>query len=201
MTDWLFEPGHTEAAFRARHMMITWVRGAFKDVHGTMTLDRDDWLATSFRGEVDATKVWTGEPTRDAHLRSPDFLAVDEHPAITFEGRFTERTGDTTFRATCELTIRGLTHPVTMDVAYLGEWATPFWEEDVNRGLLQRVGFEASARIDRLLWDVAWQDHLPGGGVVVSRWLDLQLDVEAIRVEDLEATGAIDYYRQQAPAT
>ena len=72
MSRWIFEPGHTEAEFRARHMMVTWVRGLFKDVHGTMEFDRDDCLATTFEGEMDATRLYTGEPERDAHLRSAD---------------------------------------------------------------------------------------------------------------------------------
>ena len=66
MQTWTFEPGHTEVAFRARHMMVTWVRGLFKDVHGSLTFDLDDCLATTFSGTIDATKLWTGEPERDA---------------------------------------------------------------------------------------------------------------------------------------
>lgn len=87
------EPGHTEAEFKARHMMVTWVRGLFKDVHDTLELDWDRPLEASFEGVIDATKVWTGEPTRDAHPRSADFLDVENHPTITFQGGCAERTG------------------------------------------------------------------------------------------------------------
>ncbi|MDP9294328.1 MAG: YceI family protein [Actinomycetota bacterium] len=65
MTTWMFEPGHTEAEFRARHMMVTWVRGLFKDIHGEIEFDLDDCMSTTFHGEIDATKLWTGEPDRD----------------------------------------------------------------------------------------------------------------------------------------
>jgi polyisoprenoid-binding protein YceI len=195
MPKWMFEPGHTEAQFRARHMMVTWVSGLFKDVHGEMDFDLDDRLATTFSGEIDATRLWTGEENRDAHLRSADFFDVDSHPKITFHGRFVERTGDISFKAVTELTIRGNTHEVPLDVEYLGQWATPFWVGDENRGTLRRIGFEATTRVNRHDFGVSWQDTLPGGGVVASNEILVELNVEAIRVDDLEATGAIEYYR------
>jgi polyisoprenoid-binding protein YceI len=192
---WIFEPGHTAAEFRARHMMVTWVRGLFKDIHGQLELDWDRCLETTFEGEIDATALWTGEPTRDAHLRSADFFDVENHPTIAFSGRFTERTGATTFNGQTDLTIRGIKRTVALDIRYLGEWTTPFWVGEENKGDLRRVGFEATARINRHDFGVAWQDEIPGGGVVVSNEIELALDVEAILLEDLERTGAIKYYR------
>ncbi len=194
MSSWFFEPGHTEAEFRARHMMVTWVRGLFKDIHGRLELDWDHCLDATFEGEIDATGVWTGEPDRDAHLRSADFFDVENHPKITFSGRFTERTADTTFKGEVELTIRGRTRTVPLDIAYLGEWKTPWWEGDENKGELRRIGFEATTRIDRHDFGVAWQDEIPGGGRVVSNEIELVLDVEAILLDDLERTGAINCY-------
>jgi polyisoprenoid-binding protein YceI len=201
MPSWIFEPGHTEAEFRARHMMVTWVRGLFKDIHGRLELDFERCLDATFEGEIDATGIWTGEPGRDEHLRSADFFDVANHPKITFSGRFTERTGGTTFKGDVELTIRGVTRTIALDIASLCEWKTPWWDGDVNRGEMRRIGFEARARIDRRDFGVSWQDDLPGGGVVVSNEIDLVLDVEAILLEDLERTGAIDYYRDAAEAT
>ena len=195
MATWILEPGHTEAEFRARHMMVTWVRGLFKDIHGTLELEFDRPLEATFEGEIDATGIWTGQPERDAHLRSADFFDVENHPRITFNGRFTERTGDTSFKGTVELTIRGVTRTVPLDVTYLGEWRTPFWVGDESRGDMRRIGFQARTRIDRHDFGVSWQDELPGGGVVVSNEIELALDVEAILLEDLERTGAIEYYR------
>jgi polyisoprenoid-binding protein YceI len=195
MATWIFEPGHTEAEFRARHMMVTWVRGLFKDIHGTLELDFDRWLEATFQGEIDATGVWTGEPGRDAHLRSADFFDVDNHPTITFSGRFSERTGSAEFKGSVDLTIRGVTRTVPLDVGYLGEWKTPFWAGEENKGDMRRIGFEARARINRHDFGVSWQDDLPGGGLVVSNEIELTLDVEAILLDDLERTGAIEYYR------
>ncbi|TMK24577.1 MAG: YceI family protein [Actinobacteria bacterium] len=194
---WTFEPGHTEAGFRARHMMVTWVHGLFKDVHGKLHLDMDQPLTATFEGEIDATRLWTGQPERDEHLRGPDFFDVEHHPTITFAGRFTERIGDIDFKARAELTIRGITRPVEMDVSYLGQWKTPFWVGEENKGTLTRIGFEAKTRVNRHDFEVSWQDEIPGGGVVVSNEIDITLDIEALLDADLRATGAIEYYREQ----
>ncbi len=74
LSAWTFEPGHTEAEFRARHMMVTWVRGMFKDIHGTMEFDYEHPLSTKFEGEIDVTRIWTGDDERDGHLRTADFF-------------------------------------------------------------------------------------------------------------------------------
>jgi polyisoprenoid-binding protein YceI len=200
LPSWTLEPGHTEAGFRARHMMVTWVHGLFKDVHGKLYMDWDDPLTATFKGEIDATKLWTGEEERDAHLRSADFFDVERHPKITFSGGLTERTGDINFKAVADLQIRGIANEVTMDVAYLGQWKTPFWVGDENKGTLTRIGFEAKTRINRHDFDVSWQDKIPGGGVVVSNEIEVTLDIEAILDADLQRTGAIEYYRDDNPA-
>jgi polyisoprenoid-binding protein YceI len=192
MKTWSFEPGHTAAHFTAMHMMVTWVTGAFKDVHGRVHFDLDDCMATTFEGEIDATRLWTGEPNRDAHLRHADFFDVDNHPRITFEGRFVERVGDVHFRAAAELTIRGQTNEVPLDVLYLGQWKTPYWEGDVNKGEMTRIGFSLKTSVDRQDWGVSWNDEIPGGGVVVSNQVKIAIDVEAILDDDLRAVGLED---------
>lgn len=195
MTAWILEPGHTEVEFRAMHMMVTWVRGLFKDIHGQLEFDWDTCLESTFEGEIDVAKIWTGEPDRDAHLRSADFFDVESHPLITFSGRFTERTGDTEFKATADVTIRGTTLAVPLDVSYLGQWQTPWWVGDENVGTIRRMGFEGRTRVNRHDFGVSWQDELPGGGRVVSDEIQLTFDVEAVHLGDLEETGAISYYR------
>jgi polyisoprenoid-binding protein YceI len=195
LSTWIFEPGHTAAEFRARHMMVTWVRGLFKDIHGRLEFGWDRCLDSTFVGEIDATRLWTGEPDRDAHLRSADFFDVESYPQITFAGRFTARTGATTFKGEADVTIRGVTRTVPLDIQYLGEWRTPWWEGDENKGEMRRIGFAAQTRINRHDFGVSWQDEIPDGGVVASDEIDLSLDVEAILLDDLEATGAVSYYR------
>jgi polyisoprenoid-binding protein YceI len=201
VTSWSFEPGHTAAVFTARHMMVTKVTGAFKDVHGRVEWDFPSCMATTFEGVIEAGKLWTGEPTRDAHLRSADFFDVGNHPEITFAGRFVERVGDIDFKAVAELTIRGETDEVGLDVFYLGQWTTPYWEGEVNLGEMTRIGFSLAGRVNRHDWGVSWNDELPGGGVVVSNWVDLAIDVEAIRDDDLRTVGLDEaVYRPESAA-
>ena len=192
MRSWSFEPGHTAAEFTARHMMVTWVRGAFKDVHGRVHFDLDACMETTFEGTIDATKLWTGEPTRDAHLRSADFFDVDNHPRISFAGRFTDRVGHTHFRGVSDLTIRGNTNEVPLEILYLGEWTTPYWEGDENKGEMTRIGFELAGKVNRQDFGVSWNDALAGGGVVASNEIGLKIDVEAILDDDLRAVGLAD---------
>lgn len=189
MSSWSFEPGHTAAEFRARHMMVTWVRGHFKDIRGRVDFDPADPLATVFEGVIDATKLWTGESARDEHLRSPDFFDVDNHPEIRFSGRLDQREGALHYIGTSELTIRGNTREVPLHVIFEGEWETPYWEGDVNRGSMRRIGFLAETNINRHDFGVSWNDELPGGGVVVSNDIPLSIDVEAILDDDLRAVG------------
>jgi len=128
MAKWEFEPGHTAAEFRARHMMVTWVRGHFKNVHGTLDFDPENPQAASVDATIDARGLWSGEPDRDTHLKSPDFLDAETHPTIHFRGSGPVLTGADEARLPGKLTIRGVTRPVTLDVRYLGQWQTPWWE-------------------------------------------------------------------------
>ena len=141
MARWTFEPGHTAAEFRVRHMMVTWVRGAFKDVHGTLDFDPDNPAASSVEVTIDAAKIWSGEEARDAHLKNADFLDVENHPTITFKGGEVEVFSAHDYAVTGELTIRGVTRPARLDVRYLGQWDTPWWEDGVDKGPLRRAGF------------------------------------------------------------
>ena len=134
MAKWFFEPGHTAAEFCARHMMVTCVRGHFKDVHGTLDFDPENPSATSVEVTIDARGLWTGEPARDDHLRSADFLDVENHPTITFRGKGVELVGANEGKLGGELTIRGVTRPVTLDVRSLGQWQTPGGKTAWTRG-------------------------------------------------------------------
>jgi polyisoprenoid-binding protein YceI len=184
MAKWVFEPGHSAAEFRARHMMITWVRGSFKNVHGTLDFDPSNPTALSVEATIDTTGCWTGDPTRDNHLRSPDFLDTARYPSIHFKSTSTQEVGPDDYRVTGDLTIRDVTHPVTLDVHYLGQWLTPWWEDGVDKGPRTRAGFTATTRINRYDFGVNWNDKIPNGGVVVSLEVSIDLDVEAIKQPD-----------------
>lgn len=186
VTRWFFEPGHTGAEFRARHMMVTYVRGQLKNVRGRLEVDPDRPEGARIEAEIDATQVSTGQPERDAHLRSADFFDVEHHPTWRFTGTRVERTGASEFRVTGDLTVRGVTRPVDLDVVHLGQWDTPWWEAGRDLGPRRRAGFTATTRINRHDYGVSWNDVVDRGGVVVSDLIDVVVDVEAV----LEPAGA-----------
>lgn len=181
MARWFFEPGHTAAQFCVRHMMVTCVRGQFKNVRGTLEFDPANPKASSVKVEIDTRGLWTGEPDRDAHLKSADFLDVENHPAITFSGHDVELVGDHDALVTGDLTIRGKTRRTMLRVRYLGEWSTPWWEDGVDKGPKLRAGFLATTTINRHDFGVSWNSPLDRGGVVVGDEVEITLDAEAIR--------------------
>lgn len=181
MARWTFEPGHTAAAFCVRHMMVTYIRGHFKNVHGTLDFDPENPQSASVEIHVDAGAIWSGEPDRDAHLRSADFLDVENHSSITFKGSQVEVTGATDYALTGDLTIRGVTRSATLNVRYLGQWQTPWWEDGVDKGPRTRAGFVAETIIDRHDFGVSWNATLDRGGVVVGDAVAIIVDAEAIQ--------------------
>jgi polyisoprenoid-binding protein YceI len=184
MGTWLFEPGHTAAMFRARHMMVTYVRGHFKNVSGSLVFDPENPAQSSADVTIDAAAIWTGQPQRDAHLRSADFLDVENHPRITFKGNQVEVAGARDYTLRGALMIRGVSREVELNVSYLGEWLTPWWEEEggkwVDKGPRVRAGFVAKTRINRHDFGVSWNDVVDRGGVVVGNTIDITIDAEAI---------------------
>lgn len=156
------------------------MRGHFKNVRGTLQFDPEHPLSTSAEVTIEAQRIWTGEPDRDKHLRSADFLDVENHPTITFRGDRVELIGAEEAKFHGDLTIRGVTRPVSLDVRYLGQWNTPWWEDGVDKGPRSRAGFLATTRINRKDFGVNWNDTLDRGGVVVSDDLHITIDAEAI---------------------
>ena len=180
MSKWTFEPGHTAASFAVRHMMVTWVRGLFGNVQGTLDVDLEQPVGGSLHVKIDAAGIWTGDAARDEHLRAAEFLDVENHPTITFDGSVTDRIGETEVKVTGDLTIRGVKRQVTMDVRSLGQWATPWWEGNKDLGPKTRAGFTATTRINRHDFGISWNGDLEKGGVVVGSDVLITLDAEAI---------------------
>ncbi len=177
---WFFEPGHSAAEFRARHMMVSWVRGAFKNIEGKLDFDPADPRKLVVETTIDASSCWTGVEMRDNHLRSPDFLSCEQYPKIHFKSTGVEEIGPVDYLVAGDLTIRGVTKPVTLRTRYLGSWQTPWWEDGVDKGPKTRAGFTARTRINRYDFGVSWNDSMPDSGIVVSREIDIILDVEAV---------------------
>jgi len=177
---WIFEPGHTAAEFCARHMMVTWVRGHFKNIHGTLFFDPENPRAVSVEVTIDANGIWSGEPDRDGHLRSADFLDAENHSWIIFKGNEIELIGENDATLIGELTIRGVIRKVALSVHYLGQWQTPWWENGVDKGPKTRAGFTATTTINRLDFGVSWNAPLEKNGVVVGNTIEITIDAEAI---------------------
>ena len=177
---WFFEPGHSAAEFCARHMMVTWVRGTFKNMQGKLDFDPEHPTELAVEATIDARSCWTGEPARDNHLKSEDFLSCERFPEIRFKSTSTAQIGPSDYEVTGDLTIRGVTRPVVLAIQLLGTWQTPWWEDGVDKGPKLRAGFTGSTRINRYDFGVNWNGELANGGLVVSREVDITLDVEAI---------------------
>jgi len=177
---WNFEPGHTAAVFSVRHMMVANVRGHFKNIEGFIEIDPDNPTDVTVEASMKAADLWSGDTYRDEHLRAADFFDVENHPQITFKGDKVAYVGQNDLILGGELTIRGITKAVTLDVRDLGRWDTPFWEDGEDKGPITRAGFSASTRVNRQDFGVSWNDALDKGGVVVSDTVDIAIDVEAL---------------------
>ena len=180
MTQWQFDPAHSNADFSVRHMMVSNVRGGFKAVTGTLNFDPDNPGAASVEATIDATSVWTGVDDRDAHLRSPDFLDVENYPVITFKSTNVNADSNNKAQVNGDLTIRGVTKSVVLDVEFLGEGRDPFMSRPV-------LGFSATTKIDREDFGLTWNQALETGGVLVGKDIKISLDVEVIPVVEAEA--------------
>jgi len=177
---WTFEPGHTAAEFSVRHMMVTYIRGSFRNVKGSLEFDPDHPERAKMKAVIDANGLWSGEAARDAHLKSPDFLDVEHHPEITFESDRVEVVGPVDAKVHGLVTIRGITQPLTLKVHYLGTWQTPWWEDGVDKGPKSRAGFVATGKLNRQDFGVSWNSIMDRGGLVVGDDVEITLDAEAI---------------------
>jgi len=161
-------------------MMVTYVRGHFKNVHGILEFDPNSPAVSRVEAVIDTRGLWSGEPDRDAHLKSPDFLDVGRFPEITFRGSQVRFRGPTEAVVIGDLTIRGITRPIELQVQYLGQWETPWWEDGMDKGPKTRAGFLATTQFNRHDFGVSWNNALDHGGFVVGDDVVVTIDAEAI---------------------
>lgn len=178
---WEIDPTHSAITFEVRHLMISRVRGRFAGFSGVLNVG-DTPEESSVEVAIDAASIETDLVERDEHLRSPDFLAVEEYPTISFRSTRVERTAEDGLRVGGELTIRDVTRPVTLDATYLGAVADPWGGT--------RAGFTAETEIDREDFGVTWNMALEAGGFLVGKKLRVQLEVEAIKRADQQQEAA-----------
>jgi polyisoprenoid-binding protein YceI len=170
---WTLDPAHTRIGFVARHAMVTKVRGAFNEFEGSAVVDGADLTRSSATVTIAAASIDTRNDQRDAHLRSNDFLGMEEHPAITFVATAVTPTGPSGFDLTGDLTIKGVTNAVTVPFEFEGAATDPF-------GNL-RAGFEGSVTINRKDFGITWNAALETGGVLVSDKVVLEFEISAIK--------------------
>lgn len=170
---WKIDPAHSEIYFTARHMMISNVRGRFEKFEGVVDFDENLPENTTVEVKIDAASINTREPQRDAHLRSPDFLDVENYPYLTFKSKRVEKINDNRARLIGDLTIRDITREVVLDVQYSGMSKSPW-------GALS-AGFTASAKINRKDWNLTWNVALETGGWLVSDEIKIDLELELVK--------------------
>ncbi len=171
--DYTIDVAHTRIGIRARHAMVTTVRGAFTDFEGEAHLDVAKPGASAVSIRIATASIDTGQADRDAHLRSPDFLDVEQWPAIVFTSTDVEQVDDDVYEVTGDLTIRDVTRPVTVPFTLTGSARDPFGQT--------RVGFEGGVAIKRSDWGLTWNTPLDTGGVLVSDRVQIEFDVSVIR--------------------
>ncbi len=167
---------HSRIGFVARHAMVTKVRGSFNEFAGTGHFDAEDPTRSSLQVTIQAASIDTRNADRDGHLRSNDFFDMEAHPEITFVSTAIDRTGEETFSVTGDLTIKGVTKPVTFDVEYSGSAVDPYGNH--------RIGLEGSTTVNRKDWGITWNAALDAGGVLVGEKVTLEFEVSAIRSAD-----------------
>ena len=167
------DPAHSRIGFVARHAMVTKVRGAFNEFEGTAVLDGDNPANSSASVTIQVNSIDTRQAQRDDHLRSNDFLSMDEYPTITFASTGARQVDDENFELTGDLTVKGVTKSVTIPFEYQGSAQDPFGNS--------RVGFEGSVVINRKDFGVNFNAALETGGVLVSEKITLEFEISAIK--------------------
>ncbi|HZI30202.1 MAG TPA: YceI family protein [Gemmatimonadaceae bacterium] len=171
--EWSIDPAHTQVGFSVKHLMITNVKGRFPQVSGTVRLDP----ATSqpeVDVSIDANSITTGDPKRDAHLRSADFLHADKHPTLQFRATRLDGNVDTKFTLDGDLTIRGVTRPVTLYVIAEGRANDPWGNS--------KAGYTATTHISRKDFGLEWNVALEAGGVLVGDDVKITIEAQLVKV-------------------
>jgi polyisoprenoid-binding protein YceI len=170
------DPTHSRIGFVARHAMVTRVRGSFNEFDGSGYFNAEDPTASHLALTIQAASIDTRNADRDGHLKGNDFFDIAAYPEITFASTAVERVDAESYRVTGDLTIKGVTKPVTVDFEYTGSAIDPYQN--------QRIGLEGKTTVNRKDWGLNWNAALDAGGVLVSEKVTLEFEVSAIRTPD-----------------
>lgn len=169
---WSVDPSHSNVEFAVKHLGIASVRGNFDQFHGTLEIDEDLSYGRAY-GTVQAVSINTGEPQRDEHLRSADFFGVEANPELIFESTAIRALDEETFEIEGDLTMNGVTNPITLKAEIQGTEIDP-WDNE-------RVGLEVTGQLSRGDWGMTFNQALGSGNVLVSDRVKLSLDISAVK--------------------
>ena len=171
--EWQLDSSHTSASFSVRHMMIATVRGHFDKATGSAEVE--DGMLRSAKVDIEAASIATRDAGRDTHLRSADFFDVENHPHLHFETTSVERVSGASYRVGGNLTIRGVTRPITLDAEITPAVKDP-WGND-------RIGVSATAQFNRKEFNLSWNVALEAGGVLVGEQVKIEVDAEFVHAQ------------------
>jgi polyisoprenoid-binding protein YceI len=178
---WQIDSVHSRVAFSVRHMMISKVRGRFENFSGVIDFDENNPTDSTVNVEIEAASINTRAEDRDNHLRSADFLDVENHPTLTFVSKRVEVTSDNSGKLIGDLTVRGVTNEVVLDVEYAGQAKSPWGTTS--------AGFSATTTINRKDWGLEWNQTLETGGVLVGDKISIDIELELIKQPETEAAA------------
>jgi polyisoprenoid-binding protein YceI len=177
-TKWNIDTTHSSVEFGVKHLGISWIKGRFLVLRGTIEFDADHPEKTSVEAEIEAKSIWTGDEKRDGHLRSKDFFDVERFPLLTFKSREVKKINKNEFRISGDLTMRGVTRPVTLEVprADTREYPSPEGKSPTTR-----VGLVAKTTINRHDFGVSWDAPAGEGATMVEGDVEVVLNIEAVK--------------------
>jgi polyisoprenoid-binding protein YceI len=181
---WEIDNTHSQVTFSVRHMMISTVKGHFNLISGQLHIDEQTPANSWIEAEADVASVDTRDERRDGHLRSPDFFDVENYPKLTFKSTKVEKVGDEEYKVTGDLTVRGISKPVTFDAEYSGQIKDLYG--------MQRAGLTAKTTVNRKDFNLNWNAALEGGGVLVSDNVKIEIDLAAVYKPATTDTAATD---------
>jgi polyisoprenoid-binding protein YceI len=170
---WVIDPAHSEIHFKVKHLVIATVTGSFDKFEGTLESASDDFSDASITFTADVNSINTNMPDRDTHLKSPDFFDAANYPKVIFKSKEFKKQGESDYKLTGDITMRGVTREVTLDVEFGGTMKDPY-------GNL-KAGFELAGKLNRKEFGLNWNAVTEAGGLVVSEEVKLQISVELVK--------------------
>jgi polyisoprenoid-binding protein YceI len=171
---WKIDPAHSHAEFKVKHMMISNVKGSFSGVSGTLIEDTADATLSQVEATIDIGTISTGDASRDAHLKSADFFGQEQHPQMVFKSTKVEKKGEAEYAVTGDLTLHGVTKPVTFAVEGPSAPGKDPWGNT-------RIGLSATAKINRKDFGLVWNAPLETGGILIGEDVQISLEVQFIK--------------------